>query len=149
MWSRKDSLRWRVMVASLGAIAALASGTAAAAIPMPDPVARVPLVGLLPRWTWDPTSRPAPTTARDHSSAVDAGVTAARKFVIGLLTEQGESVASVSGYRLDDTQLVAVVAELVPRDRDGLRTTVALAFTVRVTPSGDGTYDTALVVEDR
>lgn len=115
---------------------------------MPDPVARVPLVGLLPRWTWDPSRRPLPADSAAERSADDE-VDAALRFVADLLTGQGETVTSVTGYRLDDPQLVAVIAELAPRDHDGLRTTIALAFTVRATANGDGTYDTRLVVEDR
>lgn len=144
----KDPRRCRVAIGAMAIAAALFQGGPAGAIPMPDPVARVPLVGLLPRWTWDPSQRPVPASAAaDH--APDEEVEAALRFVARLLTDQGETVDSVTGYRLDDRQLVAVIAELAPRDKDGLRTTIALAFTVRATANGDGSYDTRLVVEDR
>ena len=135
-------------IAAVAVAAALLHGGSAGAIPMPDPVARVPLVGLLPRWTWDPSRRPVPLDATS-SQAPDGEVNAALRFVATLLTDQGETVGSVTGYRLDQPELVAVIAELAPRDQDGLRTTIALAFTVRATANGDGTYDTRLVVEDR
>lgn len=148
MSSRKDSRRCRSAIAAFSVAAALLPGGPAGAIPMPDPVGPVPLVGLLPRWTWDPSRRPPPPDARD-ARATDDQVEAALRFVAHLLTDQGEAVASVSGYRLDDPELVSVIAELAPRDQNGLRTTIALAFTVRSTVKSDGTYDTRLVVEDR
>ena len=148
MSSRKDSRCCRSAIALFSVVAALLHGGSAGAVPMPDPVGRVPLVGLLPRWTWDASRRVLPTDAEAERSANDE-VEAALRFVADLLTEQGEAVASVTGYRLDDPQLVAVVAELAPRDQDGLRTMIVLAFTVRATAKSDGTYDTRLVVEDR
>lgn len=148
MLSCKDSPRWLTAVAGASLAAGLLSETSAAAIPAPDPVARVPLIGLLPRWTWDPSQRPLPMDTGSEAAPLDEVDTALR-FVAQLLADQGETVNSVSGYRLDDPQLVAVVAELAPRDEGGLRTTIALAFTVRATSRPDGTYDTQLVVEDR
>ncbi len=144
----KDSRRCRAAIGVVVVADALFQGPSAGAIPMPDPISRVPLVGLLPRWTWDPSHRSRPADAvADHASHDE--VEAALRFVARLLTDQGETVGSVTGYRLDDPLLVAVIAELAPRDQDGLRTTVVLAFTVRATGKSDGTYDTRLVVEDR
>jgi len=142
--SRKDSSRLRIAGIVVGTAAALTSGTAAA-IPMPDPVARVPLVGLLPRWTWDPAYRPAPASGPGPATAGAADVAAARRFVTTVLAVQDATPVAVTGYRLDDSQLVAVVAELERRDG----TSSSVAFTVRVTPSADGGYRTSLFLEDR
>lgn len=132
---------------AVGAIAVIASGAATAAIPMPDPIARVPLVGLLPRWTWDPSRRQAPPPSTDGTDVGDVAV--ARAFVVALLTDQGETVARVSGYRLDEPQLVAVVAEVERRDVGETSSPVPVAFTVRVTPTADGDVEPSLVLEDR
>ena len=115
---------------------------------MPDPVARVPLVGLLPRWTWDPSARPTPQRV-DAANTPDEGIEAAKRFVVTLLTDQGETVDSIAAYRLDDPALVSVIAGLAPQDHDGLRTTTVLAFTVRLTANADGTYGAQLSNEDR
>lgn len=144
MQSRKDSVRSRVAAAALGgAVAPLTSATASAS-PQPDPVARVPLVGLLSLWTWDPAHRPAPPSGPGPTTAAD-NVAAARRFVTSVLAEQGATVLAATGYRLDDPQLVAVVAELERQDG----TSSSVAFTVRVTPSADGSYSAGLFLEDR
>lgn len=136
------------LVGALVAPAALIPTGTALAVPMPDPIARVPLVGLLPRWAWDINARPLPTASPSDSDP-QADVEAALRFVVRQLTDEGETIDSVAGYRLDDPLLVAVVAELTPRDHGGLRTSIVLAFTVEVTPNGDGTYATKMAADGR
>lgn len=82
-----------------------ASPAAIAAVPMPDPVARVPVVGLLPRWTWDPLRAHPPVA----DVTVDTEIDRAVAFVRDLLAEEyPKGVEVVAAYHLDDDDLVAV-----------------------------------------
>lgn len=132
----------RLALAGIGAAVVMTAGPVSASAPTPELVGRVPLVGLLPPWTWDPSTRPTPRFIA-ASASKDGAVATARRFVVGLLSRQGETVRNVAGYRLDDPRLVAVVADL----DDPARTSVA--FTVRLTAAADGTYEADLVLEDR
>lgn len=142
MSTRKDSTRLGLVLGGIGAAVVLTAGPVGASPPTPELVGRVPLVGLLPPWTWDPSARPAPPFTA-ASTSEDEAVATARRFVVGLLSRQNETARNVSGYRLDDPQLVAVVADF----DDPARSSVA--FTVRLTAAADGTYEADLVLEDR
>lgn len=144
MSSRKNRLRLRVQFVGV-ATALLVAAPASATIPSPDPVGRVPLVGLLPRWTWDLSARSAPTTA---PAAEDGAVATARQFIERLVARQGEMARDVVAYRLDDPQLVAVVVHVERPDGEASRM-VPVAFTVRVTRTVDGRDEASLVLEDR
>lgn len=128
----KHFLRWGVLGVVLAA-GCLGSAAPAAAIPMPDYVGRVPVVGLLPRWTWDPAWRPAP----NEPVSADDNAERASAFVIQLVAaEYPTGIDVVATYRLDADGLYAVEV----RTPDG----ASASFTVELLDS-DGEPGARLV----
>lgn len=100
---------------------------------MLDYVGRVPVVGLLPRWTWDPAWRPAP----NEPVSADDNAERASAFVIQLVAaEYPTGIDVVATYRLDADGLYAVEV----RTPDG----ASASFTVELLDS-DGEPGARLV----